>query len=138
MFCDLNLDELIQLVRGSDDVDAELASDEVISPVDQGTSSHDGSDPRESSEMAKNDGTLVRMMRSCLDLDDDSPDEGDTRFEDMRKGNEKYARRSGVAYLCQENLDALQHNSQGSAGTFNCVVLSFSSALMMQLSISIW
>ena len=114
MFCGLNLDELIQLVRGSDDVDAELASDEVISPVDQGTSSHDGSDPRESSEMAKNDGTLVRMMRSYLDLDDDSPYEGDIRFEDLRNVNEWDARRSGFAYLCQENLDALQHNSQGS------------------------
>ena len=123
LFCDLNLDELIQLVGGSDDVDAELASDEVISPVDQGTSSHDGSDPRESSEMAanepaKNDGTSVRMMRSYLDLDDDSPDEGDIRFEDMRKVNEWDARRSGFAYLCQENRDALQQNFTGLRGNF--------------------
>ena len=109
LFCDLNLDELIQLVRASDDVDAELASDDVISPVDQGTSrsSHDGN------ERAKNNGTLVRMMRSYVDLDDDSPYERDIRFEDLRNVNEWDARRSGFAFLCQENLYALQHNSQG-------------------------
>ena len=44
---------------------------------------------------------LVRMMRSYLDLDDDSPDEGDIRFEDLRNVNEWDASKSLRAKRCR-------------------------------------
>ena len=57
-----------------------------------------------------------QMKRNYTNLNDDSDEENEIFWEQLRKISEWEAHRRGHSYLCQENLDTLPHKSVGLRG----------------------
>ena len=123
LFCEFSNGELFDLTRDSLATDSELLDSKQDEHSFEGKydPSHGGNDSRKPptttpTQRPKDDNPPNQMKRSYMSLNDDSDEENEILWEQLRKINEREAHRRGHLYLCQENLDTLPHKSVGLRG----------------------
>ena len=118
LFCDLTIEELTELTQDSTIVGVRVRDfAEETQSYDNKPSLVDRTDPRDSPKTVDRKrtkkGDSADLKRNHFSLDDDSDEENENRWEELRKVHEWDARRHGFTYLCKKNLDALQHELNG-------------------------